>query len=600
MLHTHDNTLVLISILVAIFASYAALDLANSITVARGKVVRLAWLTGGSVAMGVGIWSMHFVAMLAFRLPGIPIAYDVPLLILSVLVAIIASAIALFIISRRTVTWLSFVIGSLMMGAAISGMHYIGIASMRMAAEVSWNRLLVIASIVIAISASFAALQIAFQTRTDLSPKGFLKRVGGGVVMGFAISGMHYTAMAAMSFYPGPELVLQSEYLLATQGLAVSVIGATLLILAIALCGSIVDRALARHLAMTEQVTRILESITDGFYSIDRDWHFSYVNRVAQDAFRSLMRKNSENLGGKNLWASVPELLGTKFESAFRDAMRTGKLVQIEEFFPPFDIWMEARCYPSAEGLSVYFRDVTERKRHEQALREAIRARDEFLSIASHELKTPLTSLKLQTQMRQRSLGKGDFDAFQLEKMGKSLETDSRQIERLTRLIDDMLDISRINTGKLTILRERFDLCELVKDVIERFAGQFEASGCEVDFDRKESVFGNWDRFRIEQAVTNLLTNAVRYGAGKPIHVQVEGGDGCVRVIVRDEGIGIAKEHQKRIFRRFERAVPAAEFSGLGLGLYIVKEILKMHGGTIRVRSEPGHGAEFTIELPLG
>lgn len=259
----YDPVLVAVSVLIAIFASFTALDLANSVAVARGRV-RAAWLAGGALAMGAGIWSMHFVGMLAFRLPGVPIAYPVPLLVLSVVVAIIASLIALLVVSRSTVGPPALAVAGLAMGGAICGMHYIGIWSMRIAAKVDWDGALVLASIVIAAVASIAALWLTFRFRSKSARRVFLHRVAGGVVMGIAISGMHYTAMLAMTFPPLalPTLV-REEDVVATDGLAVAVTLATLLLLGIALAGSSIDRVLTRrradeaeHLARREETLR--------------------------------------------------------------------------------------------------------------------------------------------------------------------------------------------------------------------------------------------------------------------------------------------------------------------------------------------------------
>lgn len=243
--------------------------------------------------------------------------------------------------------------------------------------------------------------------------------------------------------------------------------------------------------------------------------------------------------------------------------------------------------------------DITDQRRSEDQLKEAVRSRDEFLSIASHELKTPLTSLKLQTQMRGRNLDKGNLNVFTPDRLRKMTDADSKQIDRLSRLIDDMLDISRISTGKLAIQRERFDLCTLAADVLEHYRPQFQATNSPVTLICDAPVVGEWDRFRIEQVITNLFTNAIRYGAGKPVEVSVGSVDFRAVISVKDQGIGVAKEHQSRIFERFERAVSASEISGLGLGLYIARQIVEMHDGTIRVESELGKGATFIVELPL-
>jgi signal transduction histidine kinase len=166
-------------------------------------------------------------------------------------------------------------------------------------------------------------------------------------------------------------------------------------------------------------------------------------------------------------------------------------------------------------------------------------------------------------------------------------------------LIDDMLDISRISTGKLTLQPESFELCNLVKEVLERYSNQIQDYRSPVNLHCTTEVRGIWDKFRIEQVVTNLLTNALRYGNHKPIDIFVMVKNDEAIIVFQDYGLGIAKENQKRIFERFERAISANEISGLGLGLYIVKQILKMHNGTIDVESELGKGAKFIIRLPL-
>ena len=257
-------------------------------------------------------------------------------------------------------------------------------------------------------------------------------------------------------------------------------------------------------------------------------------------------------------------------------------------------------------GMSVIYRDISERRRNEEALKKshddlklAVRARDEFLSVASHELKTPLTSLKIQVQLRKRKVLNNDEAVLQKENILKTIENDERQIKRLTRLIDDMLDITRINTGKLTVNPEHVDLSGLVYEVSDRLSEQLADADCELQIEAKANVFGRWDRFRIEQVYTNLLTNAMKYGAGKPIKVTVSKNDKMALLTVQDLGIGIDQADQKRIFMQFERAVKSGEVSGLGLGLYIVAQIMNAHGGNIHVESELGQGSKFVAQLPL-
>lgn len=252
-----------------------------------------------------------------------------------------------------------------------------------------------------------------------------------------------------------------------------------------------------------------------------------------------------------------------------------------------------------AEGIATQASVAMDNARLYSRLKDSVRARDEFLSIASHELKTPLTSLKLQTQIRNRKLLKNDINLFSADALKKMFDTDARQIERLNRLIDDMLDISRISTGKLTLQLETFDMCSLAKDVLDRFSTQMQEAGTEISIDCQGKAEGTWDKFRIEQVITNLLTNAIRYGNQKPIGVKVKTDSGNAIIEVQDRGIGIAEENQKRIFERFERAISPNEISGLGLGLYIVKQIIDMHNGSIEVKSKIGQGSTFIVQLPM-
>jgi signal transduction histidine kinase len=229
---------------------------------------------------------------------------------------------------------------------------------------------------------------------------------------------------------------------------------------------------------------------------------------------------------------------------------------------------------------------------------EALRSRDEFLAIASHELRTPLTALGLQLQSLGRTLRREFEGTAQAAQMTQKLAAASRQSERLAGLIDNLLDVSRITSGRLSLTREDVDLAEVTREVSARFAEGFTRAGCTLSLKTAGPVVGRWDRLRIEQVVTNLVANALKYGAGEPIEVEVVDSGETARLIVSDHGIGIAEEHQARIFGRFERAVSVNAYGGLGRGLYIARQIVEAHGGTIRVRSAPSCGAEFVVELP--
>lgn len=232
-------------------------------------------------------------------------------------------------------------------------------------------------------------------------------------------------------------------------------------------------------------------------------------------------------------------------------------------------------------------------------LEQAVRMRDDFMSIVAHEVRTPLNGLILETQLRKMHLARDNAAAFTLDKMQAMVERDERQIKSLIRLIEDMLDVSRIRTGKLSIRPTRFDLSERVRNLLQNFAAQIEAAESSVTLVAEQPVVGNWDEFRIEQVISNLLTNALRYGAKSPITVKVYSERGEARVEVRDFGIGISEENQHRIFQQFERVTAKHAVAGLGLGLFISEQIVTAHGGTITVESRIGEGALFRVCLPL-
>ncbi len=249
-------------------------------------------------------------------------------------------------------------------------------------------------------------------------------------------------------------------------------------------------------------------------------------------------------------------------------------------------------------------RDITERKdtqREKEILYreavDAVRKRDEFLSVASHELKTPLSALQLQIQTLQtpRRLPRA---VLSMEQIQPKLEMAQRQIARLTRLVSELMDVSRITAGRFRLEPEATDLAAIVRDVVSRLDEEATRSHSSVDVNAASPVVGMWDRSRLEQVVTNLLSNAFKFGDGKPIEVRVEERGPIGRLVVADHGIGIGLEDLERIFQRYEQAISSRSFGGLGLGLYIARQIVEAHRGTIWVESQPGNGATFTIDLP--
>lgn len=238
--------------------------------------------------------------------------------------------------------------------------------------------------------------------------------------------------------------------------------------------------------------------------------------------------------------------------------------------------------------------------RLQRRAQDAIRARDEFLSVAAHELKTPLTVLRLNLERALYLTTRGPSETLPKSSVEKSLAPAVRQLERLQRLLDALLDISRVTSHRMRLEVTAVDLVELVGDLALRLEAQARAMEVDLQFELPQEpliLFG--DRLRLEQVFTNLVTNAIKYGGGKPVQIRVEERPDMAAVVVRDQGIGIAPADQARIFGRFERATTSWQSESLGLGLYIAQEIVMAHGGSISVTSKPGQGATFEVLLPL-
>lgn len=235
-----------------------------------------------------------------------------------------------------------------------------------------------------------------------------------------------------------------------------------------------------------------------------------------------------------------------------------------------------------------------------QQAQEAIRIRDLFLMVAAHELRTPLTSLKLRLSTLRRLAQQAPEQVVRTDALLGALPRIEAQAERLHLLIEQLLDVSHIGAGRFELMREEVELCQVVQGVVEDLREQLLRCGSRLELRTECPAAGWWDRLRLEQVVANLLGNAIKFGAGRPLEVRVEPGPDTVRLIVRDQGIGFPSEAKARIFEKFERAVSERHYGGLGLGLFIARQIVDAHGGTISVESAPGEGSTFTVVLPRG
>ncbi|MDP9938954.1 hybrid sensor histidine kinase/response regulator [Ectopseudomonas alcaliphila] len=305
--------------------------------------------------------------------------------------------------------------------------------------------------------------------------------------------------------------------------------------------------------------------------------------------------------------------VGRDMDYAFR-GYESGAVDFLHKPLSPFEVRskvaMFVELYRHRKALSMQLEMVEAARREQEALlgelretqgelQKAVQMRDVFMSIASHELRTPLNGLILDVQLRRLRLEQGRLDAFTPDKLQEMVARDERQIRSLSRLIDDMLDVSRIRTGKLSVRPEPGDLGVLAGSVVESLAAQFTNAGSHVELHVDGPAPVMMDEFRIEQVLANLLTNALRYGGGKPVSVRVRVVDDMVRAEVRDQGLGISEADQRRVFEQFERVCGTSVAQGLGLGLFISEQIVEAHDGRIELSSRLGEGSCFSILLPL-
>ena len=331
-----------------------------------------------------------------------------------------------------------------------------------------------------------------------------------------------------------------------------------------------------------------------------------YYNQRHYDYF-GLEPGQSEAWAWKDIEMVHPEDLQRTIE-AWNRALKTGEIYTMECRLRRHDgeyRWHLGRSYPLKDKTGAIRRwvgtntDIHEQKILARNLQESLNARDEFLSLASHELKTPMTSLKMGSQILKKNLTTKTEEVTP-DRVIRFVDQVDQQINRINRLVDDMLDISRIRSGNLSIEAAEMDMHELLSDLKQRLDSAFiEKTTEELKFESCGMVKGSWDKLRIEQVITNLLTNALRYGGGKPVRLTLDARPDKAIIKVADEGIGIAPELQGKIFERFERGgISASEISGLGLGLYITKRLVEAHGGTVEVSSKPSQGSEFVVKLP--
>jgi two-component system sensor histidine kinase/response regulator len=604
----YDQRLVVLSIFIAILAAGAALDLAGRVTSARG-VARAWWLGGGALAMGTGIWAMHYIGMLAFQLP-VPVLYDWPTVLCSLLAAVLASWVALFVVSRQTMNWPQALFGSLFMGGGIAAMHYVGMEAMRLPAMCHYSAALVALSVALAVGIALAAMWMTFALRGSAWSG---QKVAAAVTMGGAIPVMHYVGMAAASFIPMPLQLSSLRHAIGISDLGIAGITVvTMLILGMVFLTATADRRLgmqARALLSSQQRFRlIVETALDAFLEIDPSGVLSDWNAHAQHTFGW---SRSEAIGKRieEMIVLPGDVTGIQGLQDILDRTHSANLPQRVEVIArhrdghefPAEMMLSAIRWGDSNVFAAFVHDVTARKLAEQE-REAAkvaaeggsRAKSEFLANMSHEIRTPMNGVLGMTEL----LLDTQLDAVQRD----YAETIRDSGAALLTIINDILDFSKLEAGKLELEQLDLNLRDTFEDVARLLSFEARAKGLEVtvEVDPALPVLVQGDAGRVRQILLNLAGNAIKFtNQGKvslAARVLATGAFGTrVRCEVRDTGIGIAADRQRSLFTPFTQvdASTTRRFGGTGLGLSIVRRLAELMGGEAGVDSVAGVGSTF-------
>jgi two-component system sensor histidine kinase/response regulator len=533
MLGHYDTRLVGLSVFIAVVASYAALDLAERVTSAR-RGLRYLWLSLGAAAMGIGIWSMHYIGMLAFRLP-VPVQYDWPTVLASLLPAIFASLVALFVVCRHEMGHIQALVGCITMGGGIASMHYIGMAAMRLPAMCHYSPRIVALSVILAFLISLVALWLAFHSRRETTSWGWRKTISA-LVMGAAIPVMHYTGMAAASFTSSTLVQGDLSHALSISSLGVvGIVVGTFMVLGLSLLISWADRRFSAQAVDLETSERryhqILESALDAFVGMDASGLITDWNAQAEITFGW---QRSEVMGQLLSERIIPERYRDAHTQGLRHFFASGegpilnKRIEItalhrdkREF--PVELTISATSEGSTHRFSAFARDITRRKRSEQeilgakkAAEQSNQAKSEFLANMSHEIRTPMNGILGMTEL----ILDTDLTTEQREHLGLV----RLSAESLLLIINDVLDFSKIEAGKMELELIPFDLREGLGETMMALSFRAHQKGLELVYEVQpevsEALLG--DPGRIRQILINLVGNAIKFTEHGEIFVSVD------------------------------------------------------------------------------
>jgi NO-binding membrane sensor protein with MHYT domain/nitrogen-specific signal transduction histidine kinase len=610
---SYNHALVALSVLIAMFASYAALDLAGRVTAAGGWT-RAVWLLGGAAAMGTGIWSMHYIGMLAFILP-ISVAYHWPTVLLSLFAAILASVVALGVVSRQKMGWFRALAGSVLMGAGIASMHYIGMAAMRLPAISQFNAFLVVLSVLFAVLISLAALWIAFHFRAVKTGIGW-EKLAGSVVMGAAIPVMHYTGMAAASFtasaMPADLSYAVGISTLGTAGIAT----VTFVVLGLAVLTSWADRRIATQTlevqeAKLQQSEAYLSEAQRLSHTGSFGWRVSTGEIIwSEESFRIYQYDQTTKPTLDRILQRVHPDDAALAKQTFERAAQDGKDFDQEYRLMMPDrsvkyVHVVAHAQGAASGRIEFVgavMDVTGGKRAEAALHQAqadlahvnrVTTMGELTASLAHELNQPIAAAVTNAHTCLRWLTRDQPDLEEARAAAMRIVKDgTRAAEIISRV--------RLLFKKSAPERELVDVNDVIREIVVLLRG--EATRYSISFRMELAadlppVMG--DRVLLQQVLMNLIINGI--DAMKDVEGMRELSIDSRRaereqllVSVSDTGVGLPPQQADQIFNAFFTTKP----HGTGMGLPISRSIVEAHGGHLSATNNSPRGASFQVTLP--
>ena len=605
----YDPMLVLLSMGVATWASFVSLNVASRIWSSTGWT-RIGWIVAAATAMGGGIWSMHFIGMLAFSLP-VPIGYGVPTTLLSLAIAIDVTAVGFAIIAAKH-TRPRLLLAGTIMGIGVAAMHYTGMAAIRLSAALTDDMTIVGLSVLIACVAATTALWIA------MHEKGTLWRAGAALVMGAAVYGMHYTGMEAACFTAAPTLLHPQTAQLDRDMLALVIAVASVVILGLELLSVKLDRHLE---TMRARERHIVQTSTDRFRLLVQSSNdiFLVVTRTGQ----IMLAVQSQGLAGFDAKARQGDSVFDLVEGQGVDLLRRALIVhgprsaaahvdhrKIRKADGSLRDCEATLCNmshePSIGGVIITFHDVTERERAvsellqaKQVSEDASRLKSEFIANMNHELRTPLNAIlgfsEIIMNDAQNKLSDGRYRDY-----AKDINRSGAQ---LLSIINDILDFAKSDARQLTLTEDLIDATTLIGDSIRFVTPVANKKGVTI----MTKVAPNMPHFRgderrLRQILLNLLSNAVKFTpTDREVRVLASVNEaGGVQVDVEDTGIGIPPDQISRVMEPFYQVDGslARTQEGTGLGLPIARSLAELHGGTLRLESAVGYGTTARLILP--